>query len=244
MRLIKQFLAIAIMFAIPAIRNPIWYLAISIIPCAFFFVFWLLGGMKLCYHAILGALVVFSINAGLVSLPQLAVGLKSRKLQEMFVASPVHPIIYALGIAFSRFIYVLPLIMIAFVVLIVKGLLSGLVIPYVLLILILTWFTGSMIGFTIATYINNVLYISSIANLLGLLLNLLPPVYYPVSLIPQRFHLIALLFPTSSAAQIIRAASHLGDAVSIKILFCWIVLLGYAISSIILVVKKARWREV
>lgn len=243
MKAIKETLAIAIMLSIPTIRNPLWHFTISIIPMSIFFIFWLIGGISLGQHALFGALVVFSINAGIVSLPQIAVSLKYSKIQQMFVASPVHPVTYALGIAISRLLYVAPPLVILLVILIVSSLLSFSVIPWVIIIILAIWFTGSMLGFTIATYFENMVYISSIANLLGLLLNLVPPVYYPLEIIPDNFQWFALVFPTVNAAQLIKSAGNVIEISPMRIVLHFGIIIVYCLISIIIVIFKSKWRE-
>ncbi|MBT9167863.1 MAG: hypothetical protein DDT19_01206 [Syntrophomonadaceae bacterium] len=243
MRLALQLASISTMLALPTLRHPLWHITISVIPTSFFFVFWLIGGINLGRHALLGSLVALAINAGIVSLPQLIVGLKHRHLQDMFVASPVGPVVYALGTALSRLFYISPLIIIALIILTLGDFVPIQSLPMIALTLVMTWLVGSLIGFTAATYINNIIYVSGVSNLLGLLLNLIPPVYYPLSLIPHNFQWLALLIPTTHAAQLIRAYAGAVELRAGDLIFSWSAIVIYGIICALLVVFRGRWRE-
>ncbi len=242
MRVLRQAFPIAIMLALPTLRHPLWHFTLSIIPASYFLIFTLMGGPELGRQALLGALVVFAVNAGIVSLPQLIVGLRYRRMQEMFVASPIGPVPYALGTAISRLLYVLPLIVLVLALLVLTGLPVG-KLPPILAVLFVTWLIGSMLGFTVATYVRNPMHISAVSNLLGLLLTLIPPVYYPLSLVPKSVQWLALLVPTTHAAQLVRI--YVG-AVRVKagsLALSWAVLGAYAALFLLLVATRARWHE-
>jgi ABC-2 type transport system permease protein len=242
-KLLNQFIGITIMLSIPTKRNPIWHLAISVIPIGLFFVFFLIGGISLSYDAMLGALIAFAINAGIVSLPQLVIFLRAYKLQDMFVASPVNPIVYTLSIAFSRFIYVSPVMIILFIVLLINRVIYFSVVPATLLVILVAWLSGSAMGFVMATYVRNVIYISSVANLAGILINFIPPVYYPLSLIPEKYRWLAILFPSSSAAELVRLVNGRSDPQMVGYLPCIIIVVFYAVVGFLLVAYKSKWRE-
>ncbi len=243
MRLAWQIASISMMLALPTLRHPLWHLTISVIPASLFFVFWLIGGIDLGRHALLGALVAIAVNAGIVSLPQLIVGLKHRRLQDMFIASPVGPVAYAMGTALSRLIYVSPLIIIVLLILTLGGFIPIRSLPMIALTLMMTWWVGSFLGFTISTYISNIVYISGVSNLLGLLLNLIPPVYYPLSLVPNEFSWLALLIPTTHAAQLVRAYAGTVNTGVWDLILSWLALVIYGVICSLLVAFRSRWRE-
>lgn len=245
MRTFQQIWALASLFIRPNLRTPLWFVVISIIPATFVFIFWLIGGMALGQHALLGALVTFANGAGIVSLPQLMVGLKYRKLQDVFVASPCSPFSYAVGLALSRLMYVSPPLLLVLIILLSIGLVELTALPVILLILCVTWFTGTMIGFTVGTYVaDNVLHVSAISNLLGLVLTLIPPVYYPLELIPESYRWLALSVPTANAAQLIRVASGVAVTSGWEVALHWTILGTYVVFSMFLSLRKSRWREV
>jgi ABC-2 type transport system permease protein len=212
--------AIAALTLKPNARQPLFIVLISLLPLSFFLVFWLIGGRALSQHALYGIIVVFATNAGVISLPQIAVSYRTSRLQEMYVASPVGPGLYALGIGLSRFFFALPPIL-----------------------LVLGAFTGIMAGFAISLLVPDIYLISSVANLLGLLLTVIPPVYYPLALVPAGLRWLPLLTPTANAAQLLRVLG--GAAVSSPAMFAthWLILLGEGTACAFVVFRRMSWQE-
>jgi ABC-2 type transport system permease protein len=189
----------------------------------------------------IGGIITITANGGIVALPQEVIMNKYRKFQSICVSSPITPFIYYMGVSLSRFFYILPPLFIISFMLGISGLLSNLML-YILIILFI-FLIGSMLGFAIATHLSNPMYIGAIANMLGLLLCLLPPVYYPLTLIPSQYRLIIMLVPTVSAAHLMRIALGIVDASMGELVSLFSVLLIYLIVSIFLVKEKAEWRE-
>ena len=77
--------------------------------------------------------------------------------------------------------------------------------------LLLAWMFGCAVGFAISRRWDNPAYIASIANMIGYLLVLLPPVYYPMALLPEWLQLPISAVPTASLAELMRATAGLAE---------------------------------
>jgi ABC-type multidrug transport system permease subunit len=77
---------------------------------------------------------------------------------------------------------------------------------WIIAALLLCWAVLSGIGFVISTYLRraSIYTLNNLANILGLGLVFLPPVYYPEELLGG-LSWIGIFFPTSNAAGLIRA---------------------------------------
>lgn len=190
-----------------------------------------------------GGLVALALNVGVVSLPQFLVLAKHRRLQDMMVASPVSPLAYMLGFAVSRLLFAVPGLAALLGLLLAVGWLPAGALPAVVVVVLATWLVGSLIGFTVGTYIDNLSAVGSVANLLGFLLMLLPPVLYPLSLLPGVWQTVALLLPSSSAAYLVRGAAHAEPLLPGQTVLAVTVLAGYLVGCTLLVALKSRWRE-
>lgn len=242
---ISQTTAIARMLAVPAIRDPATYGFAFLFPVIFLFLYWLIGGMKLGQHVLFGSLISMVMNSGIISLPQSVVSYRFKKLQDIYVASPVHQLIYLFGFGLSRLFYSTPGVIILLIILLASQFMPLSAIPIIVIVLLLSWATGCSIGFTIATYFNNIMQVSAAANLLGLFLLLMPPVLYPLELIPEQWRWLALIAPTTSAAQLIKVACGASSLNSAAYQFAyWTILIFYTAGGFVLVSKKSRWREV
>ena len=233
------------MLAVPAIRDPATYGFAFLFPVIFLFLYGLIGGMSLGQHVLFGSLISLVMNSSIISLPQTVVTYKFRKLQDMYVASPVHQLTYLFGLGLSRLLYSVPSIILFFIILLASGYMPLHVIPLVVLVLLMAWATGCAIGFTIATYFNNITQVSAAANLLGLFMLLMPPVLYPLELIPAHWRWLALVIPSTSAAQLIKVACGVSSLNSPAYrLAYWAILIFYTVLCFLFVLKKSRWREV
>src|SRR5215210_4369557 len=117
---LSQTTAIARMLAVPAIRDPATYGFAFLFPVIFLFLYGLIGGMKLGQHVLFGSLISLVMNSSIISLPQTVVTYKVRKLQDMYVASPVHQLTYLFGLGFSRLLYSFPAIILFFIIVLVS----------------------------------------------------------------------------------------------------------------------------
>ena len=245
MKALCQTTALAKMLTIPVLRNPFAYAFMFLFPGMFLYLYWLIGGMNLGKHVLFGSLVGSTMNSGIVSLPQKVLEYRLRKLQDMYVASPVNQVVYLFGHGLSRLLYALPGTLIFIIILVSAGYMPIRALPSTIVVLLLSWASGCAIGFTLTTYVTNAAQMSAVANALGLLILLIPPVLYPLELIQPRWRWAALMLPSSSAAQLMKIESGIsflnGEP---YVLICWSVLGLYVVLSLLIVIKKSRWREI
>lgn len=166
------------------------------------------------------------------------------KIRQIIVAMPVHPLSYAIGIALAPLIISAPGVLFFTVLALWLGALTFSSLLWSIIILVLCWATLSSLGFLISTYLQraSVYTLNNISNILGLLLVFLPPVYYPEEILGS-FSWIALLFPTSNAAGLIRIYSGSLETSMIMVSIRWLVLIVTTIACAIATITKARWRE-
>jgi len=62
------------------------------------------------------------------------------------------------------------------------------------------WITVSFMVFLISTYIKSERLVWPLPSILGLGLSVFPPVYYPVTILPEPVRWIAIIPPTASAS--------------------------------------------
>lgn len=243
MKAFGQSMAIGKMLLRPALREPFSLVLVSLLPLSFILIFYLVGGRSLSDQALLGTLVVFASNVGVVQLPQICVTHRYWGLQDMFVASPVGPLAYASGIGLSRLIYVAPALALLLVVMVSKGAIPLSALPSVLLVLLACWLMGIFLGFALTALVPNVYKISMFANAAGLLLSVLPPVYYPLDLVTESMRWLPLLVPTTHAAQLLRLSCHMAESTATMQALHWLYLWGIILACGLLVARKLSWQE-
>lgn len=242
-RLSGQWWPIAVLTSRGNVRQPMVYLTLAAMPASYFLVFSMLAGKSMGVHAFLGAALAFAVTGGVVSLPQTVVLYRMRRLHDMIVASPIRPLTYVAGLAVSRLLYVAPPLSVS---LVAFGLFGG-VSPWRVLALVPivagAWAFSCALGFALSRRWDNPAYISAVANMVGYLLVLLPPVYYPLWIIPRGLWLPVSLIPTAAMADLMRWVAGLAEppvwlaAVQVSsIVAALVACLWYAC-------RDTRWRE-
>ncbi len=243
MNAVSRTFAVAALTLKPSLRQPLFIILVSVLPLSLFVMFQVIGGAGLGQQALYGIIIVFATNAGVISLPQITVTYRNSRLQEMYVASPVGPGMYALGLGLSRLLFALPPILLILAVLTVRGSMSPGALPQALLVVLSTSFCGVMIGFTLSLVVPNVYMISTVANLTGLVLTVLPPVYYPLAMVPAGWRWLAMLAPTVNAAELLRIYGGASAGSAGAALLHWTVLLLETFACGIIVFRRMRWQE-
>lgn len=243
MNALRRTFAVAALTLKPSLRQPLFIVLVSVLPLSLLVMFQVIGGAGLGQHALYGMIIVFATNAGVISLPQITVTYRNSHLQEMYVASPVGPGMYALGLGLSRLLFALPPILVILGVLTVRGGMAVSALPLALLVVFCTSFCGVMIGFTLSLVVPNVYMISTVANLTGLVLTVLPPVYYPLAMIPASWRWLAMLAPTVNAAELLRIYGGVSFSSPGMTLLHWTILSVETFACGTIVFRRMKWQE-
>ena len=243
MNRLRQIYGITCMNLIPFIRNPLWSVAVLVTPISMLIIFYIYGGANMGVHALIGGLVAFSMNGGIVSLPQYTVRDKAIKFNYLYVSSPISPAIYHVGAAIGTSFPLIPptILMLIITELVVKTSLYGFI--ALLGVIGLTWIVGCLIGFYISAAFKDMMYISAVANTLGMVLYMLPPVYYPVTALSPFYKPFLLLIPSCASAHLMRGATGILDVPINDMIFSILVLASYIIIFGLVTVKKIVWVE-
>ena len=118
------------------------------------------------------------------------------RFQDFCVASPLSAIDYMIGLSLGEITFVVPALAVLLALLAVLGLI-GLNLPVLLVVML------SRVGLVVGSGLFSLNLHTpeqerlSLTALVAMLLTVLPPVYYPIELIPQAFRWIAYLVPTT-----------------------------------------------
>jgi ABC-2 type transport system permease protein len=243
-KMVKDTLVIAALKSIPDFkRQPLMLFVvgmISAIPLFFILVF---GGQ--ISYGLVGAMVSTISFIGISAAIQDINADRYVKIREMIIAMPVSPISYSVGIALAPLILSLPSLIFFIAIAIWLKVLPLISIGWLIASLVLCWAALSSIGFIISTYLQraSIYTLNNIANILGLSLIFMPPVYYPEEILGG-LSWIAMIFPTSNVAGLIRVYSGSLQLPQEMVIVRWLVLVMVTVVSILIVSLKSRWREV
>ncbi|MGD0145434.1 MAG: ABC transporter permease [Nitrososphaerales archaeon] len=239
---LNEVLYIGLWDSLPFLRDPTLFVILSGI--AFFPVLFLaLFTGSAALPALVGAAVMSLAFLGLGVAQSVYYNKHWFRFQDILVASPVSALSYALGLSFSSLIGSTPALVLSFSILIYYVPIAPLNFLAVLAIAALMWLGLVFIGYTIGLSVKNTRKANSLPQILGFLLGFLPPVYYPLSLLPASLRPVAMLVPTTEAAQL--AKYYFGllptSLSQTEIFLSWAYLLGFVVLMAFITARKAHW---
>ena len=240
----REALYIGLFDSLPLLRDPMLMILLSLIsflPVLFIFVF--SAGESAFLQSVVGAIVLSLAFAGIGSAQSVYFNKHWFRFQDIFVASRVSPISYALGLSVSTLIISLPALVIAFVILALDTPIGAVGLLAVVAVAALTWMAMLLMGFALGASTKNTRRANSLPQLLGLLLGFLPPVYYPLDRVPGFLQPVAMLIPTTQAAQLSKYYAGLLTISPAEILFGWASLVGFAAVLAVLAARLAHWTD-
>ncbi len=171
----------------------VWVLARSLLPVAVF-----------------GAIIFSMFTFGQRVLNEAAYIRVDHKLNELYLASPLTPESYFLGIAVGVLVaYLGPTLLLVALAALWVGFTPALALE-LLLTATAVWLFSSSLGYVLSTLFRDMRAIWSYAAILYNLFGVLPPVFYPVGLFPAPLRPVALVLPPSAAADLLQNALHPG----------------------------------
>lgn len=245
LKVVRDALIIGKMKAFPDLkRQPLILIVVGIISAIPLFFFAVSGGGEMLSHGLVGAMVstvgFIGVNSAIQDIGQD----RYVKIREMIVAMPVHPASYAIGVALAPLLLSLPGIVFFILVALGMGILQAEALIWIVPTLLLCWSSLSAIGFIISTYLykSSPYTLNNLANILGIGLVFIPPVYYPADMLGS-LSWISYVVPTSNAAALIRGYSGLSDMSAEGAMMRWLILGVTTIIFTALTALKAKWRE-
>jgi ABC-2 type transport system permease protein len=247
---LRSFFALVYLNGIlPMQAQPLYLINTIASPLAFLFFVYIASHGALLAFGITGGLILTILTTGTGIQADLVHYKQDLKFQDVVVASPVEAPVYIAGVAFSEFVYAIPGL--AVFIILSFGVLDYTLVGSLTLIgtLVLVWAFASALGFTIATYFQDIRETFVFSPLISLILTTLPPVYYPIGSIPAGLRWLAYLSPTTYAADLVhRGLCAVGSACYVTPswsaeLVDWTVLIGLTAVLFALAATKARWRE-
>ena len=243
MKRTREALYVGFFDALPVLRDPgilILLGLVSFLPVIFIFVF---AGGAATQQALVGSIVLSLAFMGLFTAQSIFFNKHWFRFQDIYVASPVSPVSYAMGLSLSTFIVSIPAVLAAFLLLLGALPVSVVNLIFAVASTVVLWIAMVLLGFVIGTSIRSVRRANSLPQILGFVLGFLPPVYYPIDVLPPSMRIPALLIPTTHAAQLAKYYFGLVSMTPGDVVFGWAYLIGFAVFMGLLATRRAHWTD-
>jgi ABC-2 type transport system permease protein len=223
---------------------PIVLIATVISPLSLLAVVTFVSKGSLLGTAIEGGLIMNFFASGIAMSSDLSHLKNDFKLQDMIVSSPTSSRLYMGGMALAEIVYSIPSLAILVALAAVYVHPSLVQVGVIFVVLTLMFAMAVALGFMLSTFSSDVVQSYAFARLLSLLFTTLPPVYYPITYIPQTFRYFAYLSPTTYAAELIHSATGYLTVPLSLVIFDWVILAGVSAVILFIAYKKTRWKDV
>ena len=194
----------------PLLRRPFALVAILSTPFSFLFFIYLFGGPSKILIASLGGLLFTIVNAATMLQTDLLFYKLDLKFQQMIAASPISPMTYTIGLATGNILFTLPGLVIFMAIVIYVSHIGVLQILALSATLLVTWIIFSMFSFLVSTRVREMRDIWPISVMFSIIFGVIPPIYYPISILPQEVQYVAYMVPTTWAALILKGIIYTG----------------------------------
>ncbi len=239
---VRQVLLIAYMTGVLWLRrNPMSLVFTAISPFSLLFVLFVVSGGQYTYFAVAGSLVMALVGYGLALGQDISFYKTEYKVQDVFVASPVSPLTYMVGLALSELLFGLPALIVLAILVVYFG--SVFSIPLLVATILLIWGAMSAMGFFLSSHMLHMRNATQVISFVNVILAVLPPVFYSMDVMPEVLRPLAYAVPTTHASLMLQYIMGLPTAADWSLEFGFAIQIAYLLAFIILAKTKALWRE-
>lgn len=229
---------------VAARRNPLWMISNIVPPASFLILMRLYARPDMLMFSLVGGLLMI-ISSNAIGLMGDTVFYKREvKFQDMMVASPIRPVSYLMGLMLSGLFFSIPGIGLFVVLMVYYNILNLSNLIYYIFALLLSLLSLSGLSFTLATFVKEPRFVWPLSGILSFAISVIPPVYYPSTILPPLIAKISMIVPTSSTAAILHYHLGLIPMLPINEIFLWIILVVEMILFMEIAMYRSRWREI
>ncbi|NOJ27098.1 MAG: hypothetical protein DA330_03710 [Nitrososphaera sp.] len=223
-------------------RNPSSLFFSAISPFSLLFVLFVISNGQYSQFAIAGSLVMALVGYGLALGQDISFYKTEYKIQDVFVASPVSPLTYMMGLALSELLFGLPALTVLAALVVYFGA-SVFNIPLIIATILLLWSSMSAMGFFLSSHMLHMRNATQVISFVNVILAVLPPVFYPIANLPDSLRYLSYAVPTTHASLMLQHSMGLPTPAEWSLGFGYAVQIAYLVGFVVLAKTKAIWRE-
>ena len=223
-------------------RNPISLVFTAISPFSLLFVLFVVSNGQYVHFAVAGSLVMALVGYGLALGQDISFYKTEYKIQDVFVASPVSPLTYMLGLALSELMFGLPALTVLAILVVYFGA-TIVVVPLLIATILLLWGSMSAMGFFLSSHMLHMRNATQVISFVNVILAVLPPVFYSVATLPDSLRYLSYAVPTTHASILLQSVMGLPTPADWSLALGLGVQAAYLVGFVALAKTKAIWRE-
>ncbi|WP_240931314.1 ABC transporter permease [Acidianus sulfidivorans] len=219
-------------------RAPVYIIAYLSLPLSLLFFIYVISKGELLNYGILGGLISVVVSNSISLIGDFTFMRLQLRLQDLLVATQIGPLDYIMGLTLGNFIYSLPGLILYIILGIIFHIFNALQLLIILGILVILLFSTTALSITLASLIRHTRHSWGISTFMSLLFTILPPLYYPFTILPNWALDVLYISPATAASVFIQSLINSNIDLFAIIIF--------AIESIILLslpLYVMKWRE-
>ncbi|MEM3348000.1 MAG: ABC transporter permease [Metallosphaera sp.] len=210
-----------------------------ITPLSILFLVYVLSRGLLLPYAVVGGLISVIVTNSIISLSDVVMLRKEMKLHDMLVATKIGPLEYMLGLASANLIFS----SVGVVAYLALGLWLHILSPVTaflsLMVSIYLNYSMTGLGFIIGTLIPYTRHSWAVSGVLGTILTILPPIYYPFTELQGSVKYLSLIIPSTPASIVEQGLTGLSPFYLLSV----VLFLVECPFFLFLAIRLAKWRE-
>jgi ABC-2 type transport system permease protein len=224
-------------------RNPMSLVFTAISPFSLLFVLFVVSNGQYTHYAVAGSLVMALVGYGLALGQDISFYKTEYKIQDIFVASPVSPLTYMMGLALSELLFGLPALTVLAALVVYFGAPLA-TIPLLIATIVLLWSSMSAMGFFLSSHMLHMRNATQVISFVNVILAVLPPIFYPVTnLQASGLRYLSYAVPTTHASIMLQSIMGLPTPGDWSLGLGFGVQIAYLVGFVALARTKAIWRE-
>ena len=221
------------------LKAPYAIVSNIVMPLSLLFIIEILSGGRLLPFVVVGGIIAIVSAASLSNTGMSATYRLEFRIQELLVATKTSTLDYILGFAMSDLFFCLPGLAIFTALSVYLSLFTFARFAITLIVIFMLAIAVASISVTVGTRIRRTIGMWSISGILSNLLSLIPPTFYPYTILPKPVLFLLALSPVTPAAVALQGAYGIGPVSG----WALPLLALESVFYLVVVSKLARWRD-
>lgn len=218
-------------------RTPQWIAADLALPISLFILIYLLSNGKLVDYAIVGGMLAVMASTGIASAGSSAYFRLTLHIEDLLIPTKISKVDYMFGFMLGYLLYSSPGLALYALLGLAYHLFTAYNVLITVFVLGLVAVATTSIGLLVSSFVKNQRAIWAIPGLLSVTLTVIPPLFYPYTVLPKALLYAFMVVPVTSASMLLQGYYSLEPINNLALVVLVIETLVY----FMLAVKFMKW---